>query len=246
MRSITLTPLVGYSELMEEDMSSWVEAIKQAIEQGGGTFDTTGTELAKSDGYWVGGFQKIINPYAVVPTTPDEMLGISLRISRLVSDICMDMTGDDGIGLWVDKGNLYVDVSRHFTDRTRAIGAGVANDQKAIYDVAAGENIELGSFDVVAEVLAPEKRVHGEKVAFKAGLFVDYPYQSSTHTGCLRADVYEGQTYAATFDRETGGYLLVRASVIKPAYGYERLNEELWPYISPRVTARWGKRERVF
>lgn len=47
------------------------------------------------------------------------------------------------VGLWIDKGILYFDLSRVFSDKKKALKEGAINAQKAIYDLAKGESIYL-------------------------------------------------------------------------------------------------------
>lgn len=47
------------------------------------------------------------------------------------------------IGLWVDKDLIYLDISKHYNSKKRALQAGINNDQLAIYDIKKGESIYL-------------------------------------------------------------------------------------------------------
>lgn len=47
------------------------------------------------------------------------------------------------IGLWIDNGLIYLDISKHYSSKKRAIQAGIQNDQLAIYDIKKGESIDL-------------------------------------------------------------------------------------------------------
>jgi hypothetical protein len=47
------------------------------------------------------------------------------------------------IGLWVDNGLIYLDISKHYNSKKRAIQAGIQNEQLAIYDIKKGESIDL-------------------------------------------------------------------------------------------------------
>lgn len=47
------------------------------------------------------------------------------------------------IGLWIDKDIIYLDISKHYTSKKRALQAGINNDQLAIYDIAKNKSIYL-------------------------------------------------------------------------------------------------------
>jgi hypothetical protein len=55
---------------------------------------------------------------------------------------------DRYLGAWVDAGTLYLDTVEVFTDRDAAILAGIAAEQIAIFDIAAGEEIRLDTAQV--------------------------------------------------------------------------------------------------
>ncbi len=230
----------------------FISAIETAKLNGGGTFDVDGYRILKDFGYWVGGFQKIVNPFSAVPETPEEMERVAQRIQNLVGDICMSMDAEDAIGLWVSNGSLYVDVSRFFRNLTKAIAAGVLNNQEAIYDIANGRDFSLNDFDVVSRVVNDGVLVplganpNPGKVIFKRLLYVDFAYRGEQHTGILLTDVYATDTHAAILDRDTTEHVLVEVEDIKLSPDYAEENAPYLPFVSPRVVARWGKRERVF
>ncbi len=236
------------------EVKPFLSAVKTAIKQGGGTFDTSGKLIEKDFGYWVGGYQRIPSPYSHTPVTPRYVETVAKRIELLVGDLCMSMGPEDAIGLWVDDGLLYVDVSRYFRNRTKAIAAGIANDQKAIYDIANRADIDLSGPELLlggveqeeqTVTLTPESTNPG-KVLYKKGAFVRVADQSLQGTFLLVIDVYETDSHAMVFNRETGENVLVLVSTISPAQGYERLNNGYVPFVSPRVEARWGRRQRVY
>ena len=47
------------------------------------------------------------------------------------------------IGLWIDNGLIYLDISKHYSSKKRAIQAGVQNEQIAIYDIAKNDSVYL-------------------------------------------------------------------------------------------------------
>lgn len=49
------------------------------------------------------------------------------------------------LGGWVHKGNVYLDISRHTTDRDEALKLARANQQLGIYDIGRGETIMTDS-----------------------------------------------------------------------------------------------------
>ena len=47
------------------------------------------------------------------------------------------------IGLWLFDGKIYVDISRHYTSKQKAIITGVKNKQYSIYNLSNGQEIPL-------------------------------------------------------------------------------------------------------
>jgi hypothetical protein len=63
-------------------------------------------------------------------------------IEQMTNEINVDGLGAY-VGLWVDEGKLYIDLSIQFNDRQVAINIAREFKQKAIYDVALDKAIEL-------------------------------------------------------------------------------------------------------
>lgn len=47
------------------------------------------------------------------------------------------------IGLWIDEGKIYFDISKYFNFEVHAVFFGVINEQKAIFDWSKKESIYL-------------------------------------------------------------------------------------------------------
>lgn len=47
------------------------------------------------------------------------------------------------IGMWIDNDLIYLDISKHYNSKKRAMQAGIQNEQLAIYDIAKNKSIYL-------------------------------------------------------------------------------------------------------
>lgn len=47
------------------------------------------------------------------------------------------------LGLWIDKGTLFIDISINIIDKKEAIKVGIDNKQLAIYDIVKDKSIKL-------------------------------------------------------------------------------------------------------
>lgn len=47
------------------------------------------------------------------------------------------------LGLWIDKGTLFIDISINIVDKNKAIKVGIDNKQLAIYDIVNDKAISL-------------------------------------------------------------------------------------------------------
>jgi hypothetical protein len=66
------------------------------------------------------------------------------RYIRTKADILLSGENEElFLGGWIDKGDLYLDVSILIENKDEAIRVAIANDQKAYYDCNIGKSIDL-------------------------------------------------------------------------------------------------------
>jgi hypothetical protein len=119
---------------MATDIETFEAAMATTVDQGGGTFWTTGEPFAPSSGYAVAIGGVILDP---------ETTG-AFRLRRAFRTVSRDY-GASFVGTWLDDGQLYVDSVRFYGPdyRDLAIADGREHNQLAIFDFAAGESIAL-------------------------------------------------------------------------------------------------------
>lgn len=111
-----------------------IDSIKRYTRKNnGGTFTPEGVAIFPAMGYAVGGLN-----YETVHTT----LGQEFEDSVLYA---MDLAGEFNafVGTWLDTdtGLWYVDLSRIYKSKERAISQAIAAGEKAIFDFSTGESI---------------------------------------------------------------------------------------------------------
>lgn len=114
------------------------QRLDEIIARGGASL-TKALEYAILDsGYLV----SVPSKYAKVLTINDDYDMMIKSIEDMTNEINVDGLGAY-VGLWVNDGKLYIDLSVQFNDRQVAINIGREFKQKAIYDVALDKAIEL-------------------------------------------------------------------------------------------------------
>lgn len=89
----------------------------------------------------------------------------------------------DNLGIWIDGGEVYFDVSRIFSNRPAAEKFGIANGQKAIYSWGSEQVISLDPANVAPDKPKEEPK-GGEQEAPKVdGPIPDYSDENLTVTG---------------------------------------------------------------
>lgn len=77
---------------------------------------------------------------------------------------------DNKVGAWESDGKVYLDISRVIKDKDAAIKEAAANEQLAIYDLKAGEEIPVGTIDSNGKYTAnSNSSTSGEHLALEAG-----------------------------------------------------------------------------
>jgi hypothetical protein len=114
------------------------ERLDEMMTKGGATL-TKALEYAKiKDGYLV----SVPSRFAKVLTTDTDYATILKAMQDISTEINVDGLGAY-VGLWVNDGKLYIDLSVQFNDRQVAMNVGREFNQKAIWDVALDKEIKL-------------------------------------------------------------------------------------------------------
>ena len=101
--------------------------------ENGTSLDYNLNEISLNNGYMVSllGYEKTFNP--------DDLT----NIENTIIDYQKKLKTSQFIGLWQFNGLVYVDISRHYTNKQDAIKNGILNKQLAIYDLKSKKDIEL-------------------------------------------------------------------------------------------------------
>jgi hypothetical protein len=110
--------------------------LSEALKNNGGSYNITTGESNTADGYMV--------------SLPNNELVIDANdlcatvLSEYIIDNADELSSDKSfVGLWIDNGKAYIDVSVKYEDLETACYVGIINDQKAIYDNAKAVAIHL-------------------------------------------------------------------------------------------------------
>ena len=119
-----------------EKMENLKDIIKQGIKNGGFTKNAYMEDITEKKGYIVSieGFEKIYH--------------INGDISEIEKDVInyiniIKNKRNHYIGLWVDDDKIYLDLSKHYKNKEKAVINGINNKQLAIYDIANNKSIPL-------------------------------------------------------------------------------------------------------
>jgi hypothetical protein len=110
--------------------------LSEALKNNGGSYNITTGESNPTDGYMV--------------SLPNNELVIDANdlcatiLSEYIINNAEELSSDKSfVGLWIDNGKAYLDVSVKYDDLETACYVGIINDQKAIYDNANAVAIHL-------------------------------------------------------------------------------------------------------
>lgn len=106
--------------------------IKKIIKNGGATLDASGRSVSFSSGYQV----SRRDCYAI----PVDKVN---AITRAVVKLFKELNRGDFVGLWIDDGKIYIDISVHVKKREHAERLGRALLQISIRDWAMNDNYNL-------------------------------------------------------------------------------------------------------
>lgn len=104
-----------------------------ALADGGGTFYADGDPFTRN-GFIVGGKAPSLVISADTAIGPDT----TEMVARWIDDNRSRMYGS-----WLDNDTIYIDAVDVYDDREQAIEVGKLRGEKAIYDMASGEDIRL-------------------------------------------------------------------------------------------------------
>lgn len=108
-----------------------IEEIKnELLKNGGLTLKGDLTGANNTSGYYVSliGYEKIIQLE---------------ELEETIQEYQKKLLKNEFIGLWIDDNKIYIDISKHYTDKKRAIESGIKNKQIAIYDILNNNSIYL-------------------------------------------------------------------------------------------------------
>lgn len=101
------------------------------IENGGATLDKNGMEVN-----FLRGYQVSKHDIAILKVSEAE------KIARTVSKLLKRIARNEFVGVWVNEGRVYVDISEHVSSQGAALRIGRARRQISVYEWATGNCIE--------------------------------------------------------------------------------------------------------
>lgn len=110
--------------------------LSEVLKNNGGSYNITTGEYNPTDGYMV----SLPNNELVIDA--DDLCAAVL--SEYIINNAEELSSENSfVGLWIDNGKAYLDVSVKYNDLETACYVGIINDQKAIYDNANAVAIHL-------------------------------------------------------------------------------------------------------
>lgn len=109
---------------------SFKELKNELIKNGGLTLAADYTKATEKNGFYVSkiGYEKIID---------FESLEENLKkYSKM-------LLKNEYIGLWINKGLLYIDITKHYKNKKEALKIGIKNKQLAIFDIKNNKSIDI-------------------------------------------------------------------------------------------------------
>ena len=110
--------------------------LSEVLKNNGGSYNITTGESNPTDGYMV----SLPNNELVIDANDLCATILSEYIMTNIEELCSDKSF---VGLWIDNGKAYLDVSVKYNDIETACYVGILSDQKAIYDNANAVAIHL-------------------------------------------------------------------------------------------------------
>ena len=110
--------------------------LSEVQKNNGGSYNITTGESNPTNGYMV----SLPNNELVIDANDLCTTMLSEYIMTNIEELCSDKSF---VGLWIDNGKAYLDVSVKYNDIETACYVGILSDQKAIYDNANAVAIHL-------------------------------------------------------------------------------------------------------
>ena len=111
--------------------------LSEVLKNNGGSYNITTGEYNPTDGYMV----SLPNNELVVDT--NDLLETDVLSAYIINNAVDLSSSESFVGLWIDNGKAYLDVSVKYNDLETACYVGILSDQKAIYDNANAVAIHL-------------------------------------------------------------------------------------------------------
>lgn len=102
------------------------------LKNGGATLDSNLEPIQAQNGYMVS-----MQGHELVTTIE----GLNDTLIERYTSLAKKLNGY--VGMWLDDGKVYLDISQHHTNKNKALEIGKANKQLAIYDIGTGKEIRL-------------------------------------------------------------------------------------------------------
>lgn len=102
------------------------------INNGGATLDKNGDSVNFKNGYQVSK-----KDYYILKVSNIK------KILQAVNGLLKQVKKGDFVGLWVDDGKIYIDISEHIKGIKKALRVGKARQQKSIFNWSTGDCIVL-------------------------------------------------------------------------------------------------------
>ena len=111
--------------------------LSEALKNNGGSYNITTGEYNPTDGYMV----SLPNNELVVDVR--DLLETDVLSAYIINNANEFSSDKSFVGLWIDNGKAYLDVSIKYNDLEEACYIGILSNQKAIYDNANAFAIHL-------------------------------------------------------------------------------------------------------
>jgi hypothetical protein len=111
--------------------------LSEALKNNGGSYNITTGEYNPTDGYMV----SLPNNELVVDVR--DLLETDVLSAYIINNANEFSSDKSFVGLWIDNGKAYLDVSIKYNDLEEACYIGILSNQKAIYDNANAVAIHL-------------------------------------------------------------------------------------------------------
>lgn len=127
--------------------------LQDMLNQGGATLDAHLNPIDLKDGYVVS-----IHDVDKIPIA--NLAEISMAMLK-ASNLAID--SGDNVGLWVDNGFVYVDVSRRYNTYMEAMQVAREKNQKAIYSAKHDASILVSTYCTFDDLKALAKKLAGSQ-----------------------------------------------------------------------------------